>query len=119
MVLEIRCQSLLEVIQKIWRLLLIYNLLLAHSFVFNVHMVVFLFIYGCVPVYIWLCSCLYMVVFLFIYGCVPVYIRLCSCLINVFLLLNVLLYVYAPTVYLCIYCMFIYSLYVYVSLRLT
>jgi hypothetical protein len=47
------------------------------------------------------------------------YIWLCSCLINVFLLLNVLLYVYAPIVYLCIYCMFMYSLYVYVSLRLS
>jgi hypothetical protein len=43
------------------------------------------------------------------------YIWLCSCLTNVFLLLCLIV---RSIVYLCIYCMFIYSLYVYVSLRL-
>jgi hypothetical protein len=43
------------------------------------------------------------------------YIWLCSCLTNVFLLLCLIV---RSIVYLCIYCMFIYLLYVYVSLRL-
>jgi hypothetical protein len=60
-------------------LLLIYNLLLSHSFIFLM--------------YIWLCSCLTNV-FLFLYLTVR------------------------SIVYLCIYSMFTYSLYVYVSLRL-
>jgi hypothetical protein len=87
LVLEIRCQTLLEDIQTIWGCCLyIYTAVISFFHIYC--------IYGCVPV--WYCN-------------------LCIFIVMSYCTFMHLLYVYVFIVRLCIYFMFMYSLYVYVS----